>query len=435
MHFTIALFALLCAYVAADPSPGCSISAGAGEVKAGERIYDFDGRELRVHLPTTYDGRTPTGVIIALHDRGETGETMGIGTGFHDEDKNAGWVVVYPNAKEGYWTSDPMADYEPDHTRDNRSDIVRTAALLDHLGTKYCIDTRRVHVAGLGTGGGMTHLFACSPVLSTRIASVAIVGGLFFEAKPGDESVSGRAWARCRPGRRPVPLLEMHGNADVVAPYWPPEGAGDERTVKVVEWIEGWRGRNGCGEVVGGPQKSEYSDATYETEMIGGWVSEGVVFGGGAVRVAHACVGSGKEEVRGKVDLREERWLTNLHYSLRGVGHVWPRGAELQKDEVVVINKISVTPPGLPFFHATKEALKWFEAHELPEAGELKKQMAELKEERAKEEKKSGKKEEKKAKKEDGKIEKKKQAEKDVEIDEAEAEGKAEEAVHRKDEL
>jgi len=83
-------------------------------------------------------------------------------------------------------------------------------------------------------------------------------------------------------------------------------------------------------------------------------------------------------------DLRDERELSLLHYSLKDVKYGWPR-TKLKEDRKIKVNGHEAFPPGEPEFDATKLILKWFLAHPLPNSAEIWRQAKELSVERGEE--------------------------------------------------
>ena len=92
-----------------------------------------------------------------------------------------------------------------------------------------CVDPQRVFATGVSNGGSMVALAACE--LSSRITAIASVSGDYSRQPP------------CRPAR-PVSVLEIHGTADQVVPYF---GKPARRTTDgVPPFVDGWVARDEC---------------------------------------------------------------------------------------------------------------------------------------------------------------------------------------------
>ena len=83
-------------------------------------------------------------------------------------------------------------------------------------------------MTGVSNGGGMSARMACDA--SDVVAAVAAVAG-GYSSLPA-----------CRPAR-PVPVLEIHGQADHVVPYG---GKGPDAAGAVPAFLAQWRRLDGC---------------------------------------------------------------------------------------------------------------------------------------------------------------------------------------------
>jgi polyhydroxybutyrate depolymerase len=115
--------------------------------------------------------------------------------------------------------------------RDERADdVAYVSDVIDHVSARVCTDVARIYVTGFSGGGRMTSLLACR--LNNRIAAIAPMAGLRW---PGP----------CQ--GRPVPVLTLHGLADMQNPYaGAAEGRGAEWLESVPDALAGWARHNGC---------------------------------------------------------------------------------------------------------------------------------------------------------------------------------------------
>lgn len=295
------------------------------------------------------------------------------------------------------WQSDITVRRFQKNKKDKPStdDILFIRTLIKDIDTVICFDTTRIYATGLGTGGGLVHLLACDPEISTKLAAYAIVAGGF-----GTKSIS-PIWAECKPARLPAPILEIHGEEDKILPYmlndWEP--AKSRRAVP--HWLEDWSERNGCGDAISEPV--EGTDGTGTPVIVtklenGGWVSEAKAWGGGILRTAKSCPTPGeakateeneaekkqdgkeftedtdKEAIKKLRDLANEKSSKNqakeeemlktdpahftlLHYRIKDFGHGWP----LQQIKGMKGSKKD------RMFDATSIVTEWFDIHNLPE--------------------------------------------------------------------
>jgi hypothetical protein len=228
----------------------------------------------------------------------------------------------------------------------------------------------------MGTGGGMTHLLACNSTLSRRIAAFAAIGGAFYTSDSKDS-----IWHTCDIGRRPIPFLEVHGNDDERWAYWPPNVPNSSedglRPLGPSKWLKAWAVRNKCGIKDDDSYTSSTSAATILTPLTHGKLSEGVEYGGGAVRVAYSCPPSSIKNIEGDDDIRNFWNLDLLHYLLKGESYGWSR-KDLNQEKEIMVNGVKVSPPGEANFDTTKVMFEWFVSHPLPAEDVIRRQIDDM---------------------------------------------------------
>ena len=185
----------------------CSISHTAGDstislTSAGAR------RMFIVHLPPSY-GQQPLPVIINYHGYDNTAASMEKYTNMGAEADKEHFIVVFPqgaldnaNPPKPSWNAG-IGLAGPTGTVD---DVQFTRDMLSYLQKNYCVDARRIYVTGYSIGASMAYRVACT--LSNQIAALATVEGAFYHIPPNGCQAS-----------RPIPVLEIHGLADQLAPY------------------------------------------------------------------------------------------------------------------------------------------------------------------------------------------------------------------------
>ena len=172
-----------------------------------ERTIRVDGVERRylLYLPSGLDPARPAPLVLNLHGLSSTAERQLAQTGFNETAEAHGVVVAYPQAlAPGTVLGVPISQW--DIALDTGvDDIGFFSALIDDVAARHLIDDGRVYVTGMSFGSVMAFTTACA--LAEEITAVASVsGGLAVDLRD-----------RCRPSR-PVPLLHIHGLADLVVP-------------------------------------------------------------------------------------------------------------------------------------------------------------------------------------------------------------------------
>lgn len=183
-------------------------------------------RTFLVHLAPTY-GTQPQPVVINYHGYDNTAQRTAQHTNMGAEADRAGFILVFPQAVD----SPPSWDAGIGHfgSTGDANDVQFTRDLISYLETNYCVDTHRIYVTGYSEGGGMVYRLACE--LSQQIAAFATVEGAFYHVPGG-----------CNPSR-PVPFLEIHGQADQLAPYG---GNPNSGMASVQAMLKLWLGIDQC---------------------------------------------------------------------------------------------------------------------------------------------------------------------------------------------
>ena len=183
-------------------------------------------RTYLIHLPPDY-GVQPQSLIIMYHGYSWTSQIMEHNTNIDTEADKAGFVVAFPQGVDSppSWNAGVGA-FGPTGDAD---DIQFTRDLLSNIEQNYCVDSHHVYAAGFSLGGGMVYRIACT--LTDKFAAVATVSGAYYPIPGG-----------CAPSR-PLPVLEIHGQADQLAPY---AGYPARDTASVNDYLNAWLTRDKC---------------------------------------------------------------------------------------------------------------------------------------------------------------------------------------------
>jgi polyhydroxybutyrate depolymerase len=149
-------------------------------------------RAYGLYVPTTYDGRTATPLVVVFHGVGQTAGDMAEYTGFNDLADEQGFVVAYPEAA-------PSSRWNAAQTVDAADDVGFASGLLDALETQLCIDERTIFAVGYSDGGALAQRMTCAePERITALGTVAAT------------------YVGCRAA---VPWVAFHGMDDLLAPF------------------------------------------------------------------------------------------------------------------------------------------------------------------------------------------------------------------------
>jgi polyhydroxybutyrate depolymerase len=218
----------------------CSCGSGthpdAGSIVA-KRPYGFK-------VPTSYDSKTPTPLVILLHGYSASGagqeSYFQLGAVADEQTFLYATPDGTPDATgRRFWNAD---DACCDFFATGVDDVAYLNAMIDDISSKYTVDPKRIFVVGHSNGAFMSHRLACD--LSNRIAAiVALAGAVWNDA------------SKCNP-TSPVSVLDVHGDADLVVSYGggavaanlvaPGASATQPPYPSEAQTMATWAAKNGC---------------------------------------------------------------------------------------------------------------------------------------------------------------------------------------------
>ena len=305
---------------AATPASSCGLALAPGTVQvsvsSGGRT-----REFSMFVPKAYDGQKRLPLIFDLHGAGGDGRVQSSTSDFARTAEEHGFMVAWPDGGgvifsepyvARYWLIPgvPSIDDRP-VPADPPDERAFFADAIDLLTSGYCVDARRVYVAGFSSGARMSSLLACT--MADRITAVAPVAGIRAglhvagdPSRPDPEN--------CRPARA-IPVITFHGTNDGNIPYGgrkdgPRQDYGIEAAVN--RWVE----VNDCQKIPTVEQLGTYVERRRYTGCRDKVVVEfnridaPVVFGGG-----HVWPGSPLEHAQ-PINATERIWEFFSQYSL-----------------------------------------------------------------------------------------------------------------------
>lgn len=192
-------------------------------------------RPYELHVPPAYAAGTPAPLIVLLHGYGASGAQQDSYFGFAELAAARGVLVAYPDGTVNraglrFWNAtDACCNFHGSAV----DDVAYLTAVLDDVERRYDVDPRRVYFVGHSNGAFMAHRMACE--LATRVSGIVALAGDVWE----DAS-------RCKPAR-PVAVLQVHGDRDLVIPYDGGTIFGrTEQIPSAPESIATWAALDGC---------------------------------------------------------------------------------------------------------------------------------------------------------------------------------------------
>jgi len=119
---------------------------------------NFENRTYIVHLPNNYNPSTPAPLMFAIHGIGIDAAGTQQYSGFDQLGEEQGYIVVYPNSYDGFWSDGCNCQYVEKVGID---DIKFLDYLIDKMKKQYNIDTTRIYAWGWSQGGILVNQLAC----------------------------------------------------------------------------------------------------------------------------------------------------------------------------------------------------------------------------------------------------------------------------------
>lgn len=213
-------------------------------------------RHIRLYIPHAYrsDRRIP--LVLNLHGSGSTAAHQESATGMDATAEAHRFLVAYPEGAKrsgsGFSWNIPGT---PTYSAAGPDDIGYLDHIVTDLQQRYCADFARTFAVGFSGGARLVSQFACES--GRPLAAAAAVGGL-------------RAPNPCPAA--PVPVLGIHGTADLQNPY---AGKGQPYwTYSVPEAARRWGVSDGCAtaprvdRVSAGVSRTAYHDCRAGADVV-----------------------------------------------------------------------------------------------------------------------------------------------------------------------
>ncbi|MBK7358573.1 MAG: T9SS type A sorting domain-containing protein [Saprospiraceae bacterium] len=188
-------------------------------------LHDGLTRTYSYYLPANFNQSKLYPLVFNLHGYGSNGDQQEFYGDFRKIADTAGFILVHPNGTvfpqttQQFWNVGLVGN-------SNVDDVGFIHAIIDTLSKVYSIDPDRIFSTGMSNGGFMSYHLAC---VSNRFAAIASVTG----------SMTLLTQALCK-NAQPIPVMEIHGDADAVVNY-----NGTTGVLAIPEVLDFWIQKNG----------------------------------------------------------------------------------------------------------------------------------------------------------------------------------------------
>jgi polyhydroxybutyrate depolymerase len=188
--------------VAGSPSSCPSLPLPVGDTSVSLQVGG-QSRSYVLHIPSTYDGKTPVPLVLDFHGIGSSGWGELSSSPYPAVTDREGVLMAFPDGLKGPagtgWNMGPCCVADAD-------DVAFAKAVVADVERTACIDRGRVYAVGVLTGGGMVHYLACQAA-----DTFAAVAPAAFDLLK--ENVD-----ECNP-TRPISVISFRGTAVSRVPY------------------------------------------------------------------------------------------------------------------------------------------------------------------------------------------------------------------------
>jgi len=172
--------------------------------------HDNEDRLYLLYIPEGYNESSEWPLVINFHGRGSSNQVQMGYSQFNTLADEHKFMVAYPQGLIGI-VEGVTATHWNANFGTGVDDIGFVNVMIDDIYANQGLDLSKVYAIGMSIGGFMSYTLACD--LNDRIAAIASVTG----------GMTGNSIAQCMP-LRSVPILQIHGTADDVVPYFGLDG-------------------------------------------------------------------------------------------------------------------------------------------------------------------------------------------------------------------
>ncbi len=192
----------------------------------GSTVHNGLTRTYSFYIPALYNGSQAYPLVFNLHGYSSNGTEQSYYGNFKTIADTAGFIVVHPEGTIQPGTTSTQF-WNVGFFPSNVDDVAFLESLIDTISASYNIDAARIYSTGMSNGGFMSYKLACE---SNRFAAIASVTG----------SMTAQTQNNCSP-IKPIPVMEIHGTADLTVPY-----NGQTGMLSIDNVLSFWAGYNGC---------------------------------------------------------------------------------------------------------------------------------------------------------------------------------------------
>jgi poly(hydroxyalkanoate) depolymerase family esterase len=199
-------------------------AAATGQTFSGSYSDAAGTRAYTGYVPSTYDAKQATPLLVALHGCTQTADAFRKQTRFDNLAEEKGFIVVYPEQTS---KANPMSCwnwFKSEHISRGQGEPSIIAGITDWVKQHYHVDAKRTYVGGFSAGAAMANVMGAT--YPDVFAAVGVGSGVEYNG--GTAALNGSALDAKQAGQaafkamgsnaREVPTLVFHGGQDKTVP-------------------------------------------------------------------------------------------------------------------------------------------------------------------------------------------------------------------------
>ena len=166
-------------------------------------LHGGETREYVLYVPDSYDGIAAVPILFNFHGYGGNASLYIMETDMRSLAESETFILVYPQGSLLNGSPHWNPSLPSNENKSDADDLGFIEALVNEISIDYRIDMKRIYACGYSNGGMMSYGLASHK--SNLIAAVGSISGAMIDT---DITPS-----------HPMPVIKIHGTADVVLPY------------------------------------------------------------------------------------------------------------------------------------------------------------------------------------------------------------------------
>ena len=215
--------------------------AQEGQIIEQNLVHDDSLRSYLLYVPAAYDGSVPWPLVVNLHGADSSPEVQVWLSGMNAIADTARFLVAYPR---GIINGEGIPGWNDGLKPEFLDDVGFVESVILQITRQYSVDDTGIYATGMSNGSGMSLTLGCR--LSSYIAAIGMIAAQGIIEQ--EDCIADR----------PVPVLYMHGTADIVVPFDGGTGIfGAPEFIPSRDLVQFWVDKNGC---QGDPDLIEFED-------------------------------------------------------------------------------------------------------------------------------------------------------------------------------